>query len=155
MKMIALPPPVPSQIRGGEEDLIQVLQVFGRTGREIVVDQHQIRNEALFRIDLHLEPRSRQHGLESGDILPIKEVSSVFLRKDQRFFDARVPVLEEGLEGLGPAFGKGFAKIVESGGKEVRVHDRDLEAGVADIHGAVNGRLGPGEFRQTASVPVV
>ena len=92
------------------------------------------------RADAHLVAGALQDAPQHGDVFQIKQVAGVAFRDQQHAAGARADALDGGLHGLHAQRQEALAKVVEAGREQVGVHRRQLEAGVSQVHRAVNGR---------------
>jgi hypothetical protein len=75
-----------------------------------------------------------------GDVLQIEQVACVVLRDQQQATGFRAKFLDCRHRRLHAQGQEGRVQVVEASGKEVGVHRRQLEAGIAQVGRGVEGR---------------
>ena len=87
-----------------------------------------------------IEPRLAKHTGQRGHIFKIKLIARVVLGNQQHIPGIRTVLLDRRLDGLDTQRIKRRIQIIETARKEVGVHRRQLETGITQIHGGVEGR---------------
>ena len=94
------------------------------------------------RAEPHAQAGHGQDFDEGGEAFEVEKVTRVVLGNDQHATGARTDALERRLDCLHRQRLEGRVEIVEPGRKQVGVHRRQLETGIAQIHRTIKGRRG-------------
>jgi hypothetical protein len=90
--------------------------------------------------EAHLEAGEAQDGHQLGHVLQVELVAGVVLGHQQDGAGAHADALDGGLGGLHAEGQEGVVEVVEAAREEVEVDRGELEAGVAQVGRAVEGR---------------
>ena len=91
--------------------------------------------------EAHLQPGEAQDRHQLGHVLQVELVAGVVFGNQQHPPRVGADALDRRLRGLHAQRQEGLVEIVEAAGKQVEVHRRQLEAGIAQIGGAIERRM--------------